>query len=79
MELATARVEARWQADRERCWLMFLRNAQRILEAPGKSRVKLLAQYQTEAIGAMASAREPTWLRRSECDRCPWIALNWYT
>ena len=48
---ATALQEARWQADRERCWRAFLRNAQRVLEAPAHGRAVLLAQYQIEAIG----------------------------
>jgi len=46
---ATALREARWQADRERCWRGFLRNAERILDAPAHTRAVLLAQYQAEA------------------------------
>lgn len=46
---ATALLEARWDARRERCWRGFLRNAQRVLEAPAAHREGLLALYQTEA------------------------------
>jgi hypothetical protein len=46
---ATALQEAHWQADRERCWQVFLRNAQRVLEAPAHEREGLLARYQVEA------------------------------
>ena len=46
---ATAMQEARWQADRERCWRAFLCNAKQILEAPAHQRDKLLALYQIEA------------------------------
>lgn len=47
----TAKVlqEARWQADKERCWRGFLRNAQRVLEAPAHKRDVLLTLYQVEA------------------------------
>ena len=71
MDKAVALMEARWQADRERCWQMFLRNAQRISEAPEGHQVKLLAQYQTEAKGAMASVQGLTWLHRSEIGSAP--------
>jgi len=46
---ATALREARWQADRERCWRTFLGNARRILDAPTPQREPLLARYQLEA------------------------------
>lgn len=46
---ATALQEARWQADRERCWRAFLRNAARILAAPAHDWEGLLRQYQEEA------------------------------
>lgn len=46
---ATALKEARWQADKERCWRTFLRNAARILVAPEAEREGLLAQYRAEA------------------------------
>jgi len=48
---ARALQEARWAADRERCWRGFLLNAQRVLDAPAHRRGVLLAQYQQEAIG----------------------------
>jgi len=48
-DAATALQEARWEADRERCWRGFLRNAGRILEAPAHTRDALLGQYQAEA------------------------------
>jgi hypothetical protein len=46
---ATAFQEARWQADRERCWRAFLSNAERILAAPAAKRGAMLALYQEEA------------------------------
>jgi hypothetical protein len=49
MNEATALQEARWNADRERCWRGFLRNAQNILDAPSAQREELLAVYETEA------------------------------
>jgi len=48
-DAATALQEAHWQADRERCWRAFLRNAQRVLEAPAHKRDVLLTLYQVEA------------------------------
>ena len=42
--------EARWTLDRERCWRAFLRNAERILAAPGAKHGAMLAIYQAEAI-----------------------------
>lgn len=48
-DAATALQEARWQADRERCWRSFLRNAKRVLEAPPAQREGLLVRYQEEA------------------------------
>ena len=50
MDEATALQEARWNADRERCWRGFLRNAQRVLDASLSQREDLLAQYRKEAI-----------------------------
>ena len=47
---AKALQEARWQADKERCWRGFLLNAQRVLDAPRAKREALLAQYRIEAI-----------------------------
>ncbi len=46
---AAALREARWGADRERCWHGFLRNAQRILDAPRAEREGLLGRYRREA------------------------------
>lgn len=46
---ATALREARWQADRERCWRTFLRNAARVLAAPEDEREALLAGYRAQA------------------------------
>jgi hypothetical protein len=48
-DAARALQEARWAADRERCWRAFLRNAQRVLEAPAHKRDVLLTLYQVEA------------------------------
>lgn len=48
--------EARWQADRERCWRTFLRNAQRVLDAPEPHREALLTRYQAEATGRYGDA-----------------------
>ncbi len=45
----TALREARWHADRERCWRAFLRNAARVLQAPKAEREALLARYRAEA------------------------------
>ncbi len=45
----TALQEARWQADRERCWRVFLANAKRVLQAPKAEREVLLARYRAEA------------------------------
>ena len=50
MDEAIALREARWNADRERCWRGFLRNAQHILDASLSQREDLLAQYRKEAI-----------------------------
>lgn len=46
---ATALREARWQADKERCWRVYLRNAARVLAAPVGERVALLERYRAEA------------------------------
>ena len=46
----TALREARWNADRERCWRGFLRNAQHILDASLSQREDLLDQYRKMAI-----------------------------
>ncbi len=46
---ATALREAGWCADRERCWRTFLRNAERVLQAPKAEREALLARYRAEA------------------------------
>lgn len=46
----TAIQEARWQADRERCWRAFLRNAERILSAPAHEHEGLLGRYQAETV-----------------------------
>lgn len=46
---ATALEEARRQADRERCWRAFLRNAACVLAAPESDREALLARYRAEA------------------------------
>jgi hypothetical protein len=48
-DAATALQEARWQVDKERCWRGFLRNGQRVLEAPAHKRDALLTLYQVEA------------------------------
>ena len=42
--------EARWTVDRERCWRGFLRNAERILDAPGAKHGAMISIYKTEAI-----------------------------
>ena len=42
--------EARWHADKERCWRAFLRNAERVLAAPGAKREGMISIYQAEAI-----------------------------
>lgn len=42
-------LEARWQADRERCWRAFLRNAARVQGAPEGEREALVARYRAEA------------------------------
>ena len=67
---ATALQEARLQADKERCWRGFLRNAARILAVPANKREGILGRYQDEAArrygegaGAdMASSLE-SWVR----------------
>ena len=41
--------EARWQAEREQAWRVFLRNAQRILDASEGARQELVVRYETEA------------------------------
>ena len=41
--------EARWHADRERCWRTFQINARRVLEAPRHQQRQLLARFQSEA------------------------------
>ncbi len=46
---ATALQEARWGADRERCWRGFLLNAKRILGVPRAQREALLGRYRREA------------------------------
>ena len=46
---AKALEEARWQADKERCWRAFLRNATRILGAPEAKQGALLTRYGLEA------------------------------
>ncbi len=46
---ATALREARWDADRGRCWRGFLLNAKRILSAPRAQREALLGRYRREA------------------------------
>ncbi len=46
---AAALQEARWEADRERCWRAFLRNAARVQAAPKAEREALLARYRAEA------------------------------
>lgn len=53
---ATALQEARWQADRERAWRAFLRNAERFLAAPRQDWVGMLAQYQAEAAARYGGA-----------------------
>ncbi len=45
----TALREARWQADRERCWRAFLRNAARVMQAPRAEREQMLDAYRIEA------------------------------
>lgn len=46
---ATALQEARWQADRERCWRAFLSNAERVLARPEHEHKALLRRYEDEA------------------------------
>jgi hypothetical protein len=48
--------EAVWQADRERTWRAFIRNARRILDAPEGARVGLLDRYHLEAAGRYGEA-----------------------
>ena len=55
-DAATALREARWQADKERCWRVFLLNARRVLDAPEAHREGLLARYQVEATGRYGQA-----------------------
>lgn len=52
----TAAREAHWQADKERCWRGFLRNAQIVLDAPESNREGLLARYQVEAAARYGQA-----------------------
>lgn len=49
MDPAQALQEACWQADRERAWRAFLRDAQSMLDAPEAAREGLLDRYQAEA------------------------------
>ena len=56
MDEATALQEARWQADRERCWRGVLRNAARVLEAPLTQREGLLVRFEAEATGRYGRA-----------------------
>jgi hypothetical protein len=65
----TALREARWQADRERCWRTFLRNAQRVLDAPEPQRESLVVRYRLEATnrygyaaGAIMAAAMRNWV-----------------
>jgi len=69
---ATALQEARWDVDRQTCWQRFLRNAQRILNAPETLREGLLALYQEEATarygdrtGADMAASLRNWVAKS--------------
>lgn len=65
-DAARALQEARWQADKERCWRGFLLNAQRVLEAPTHKRDALFTLYQIEAgrrFGQVAGANMAEGLR----------------
>jgi hypothetical protein len=69
MDHAKALQEARWQVERERAWRVFLRDAQRILHAPGGARQELVVQYETEAashygtsVAASMAASMRAWL-----------------
>jgi hypothetical protein len=72
MDQAQALQEARWHADRERCWRAFLRNAERILKASRGRRESLHADYQAEATQRYgeATARDMAASMRS------WIAAK---
>jgi hypothetical protein len=48
--------EARWHVERERAWRVFLRNAERLLEAPEAARTGLLDRYQAAATGRYGKA-----------------------
>ena len=49
IDQARALQEARWQADRERCWRVFMGNAERILNVPAARRETMLADYRARA------------------------------
>jgi hypothetical protein len=53
---ATALQEARWQADRERCWRVFLANAHRVLEVPRDRWEGLLMRFEVEAASRYGKA-----------------------
>jgi hypothetical protein len=70
LDSATARQEARWQAERELAWRTFTRNATRILEAPKAQREALLSIYRSEAthrygerMGTDMARSMESWLR----------------
>jgi len=48
-EQATALAEARWQAEKEKTWRVFIGNARRILDAPEAARKGFLDRYHAEA------------------------------
>jgi hypothetical protein len=68
----TALREARWQADRERCWRTFQRNAKRILDAAAPKREALLVRYRQEATkryGPVAGSNMAESMRSWVCAR----------
>ncbi len=66
---AQALEEARWQADRERCWRAFLRNAARVLQAPKAEREALLGRYRAEAERRYGEATG----RDMAASMCSWV------
>jgi len=68
-DAATALQEARWAADRERCWRGFLLNAKRVLDAPVHERDVLLTRCQTEAARRYGQAAGAN----TACDLRVWV------
>jgi hypothetical protein len=72
MAPAKAHQEAVWQADRERAWRAFIRNAKRILTASEGQRAALLDQYRAEAAGRYGEVTAATMAGTM----CRWIATQ---